>query len=114
MQTAGSFVTLLFAATFEGRCLFEECAVVGGSGDLHKAWQEPLQAQSVGCYHCLCAQKAHSIQLMETDDAMGISSSFFYPQIITAYQYLQCIQHETFINCSVAQFFFLTGVIMVR
>lgn len=85
MQTAGSFVTLLFAATFEGRCLFEECAVAGGSGDLHKAWKEPLQAQREGCYHCLCAQKAHSIQLMGADDVMCISSSFFFnPQIITA------------------------------
>lgn len=84
MQTAGSFVTLLLAATFEGRCLFEECAAVGGSGDLHKAWKEPLQAQSVGCYHCLCAQKAHNIQLVETDAVMHISSSAFYPQIIIA------------------------------
>lgn len=84
MQTAGSFVTLLFAVTFEGRCPFEECAVVGGSGDLHKAWKKPLPAQSVGCYSCLYAQKAHSIQLMETDGVIHTPSSFFYPQIIIA------------------------------
>lgn len=45
MQTVGSFVTLLLAVTFEGRCPFEECVVAGGSGDLHKAWKEPVQAQ---------------------------------------------------------------------
>lgn len=78
MQTVGSFVTLLLPVTFEGRCPFEECAEAGGSGDLHKAWKEPLHAQGVGCYSCLCAQKAHRVQLVETDVVMPIPSSFFF------------------------------------
>lgn len=79
MQTAGSFVTLLLAVTFEGRCLFEECAVAAGSEDLHKAWKEPFQAQGVRCYSCLCAKKAHRVQLIETDVMMFIPSSFLPP-----------------------------------
>lgn len=37
VPAAWSFVTLLLAVTFEGRCRFEECATARGSDYLHKA-----------------------------------------------------------------------------
>lgn len=48
VQAACSFVTLLLAVTFEGRCLFEECATARGSCYLHKALKTAFPERMTG------------------------------------------------------------------
>lgn len=48
VQAACSFVTLLLAVTFEGRCLFEECATARGSCYLHKALKAVFPERMTG------------------------------------------------------------------
>lgn len=67
VQAACSFVTLLLAVTFEGRCLFEECGTARGSCYLHKALKAVFPERTAGMLLHFCLQKAHSGQLSGAD-----------------------------------------------